>query len=296
MGPIGEETKLERLINRVVLRMPAPLATVVAVPLGAAGLLAILGAWLIPRRLPDLRRFTVSDEFVSVQAGAVDWTQALFSLIEERASWLRLTGRRIDDSCRLEVTPKFDIELPDIGVECDRRVVGVYGADGPIRDRLAGLGAILATAGCEKFFLGVGPGWGPLESGLSRADARWRDPRRAGSADEDATPPAGITQYRTVEVGWASRGEPPDPKYTLDGRWRAGGPAEPDPPAKANRFELAVDTAYANIDELAARALADHEHVIAIGLQHCYYLNPDIRHHPMPRRLIPLLAWLPFRH
>ncbi len=295
MGPIREETKLERLINRVVTPLPAPLAPVVAVPVGVAGLLAILGAMLVPRRLPDLRRFTASDEFVAVQARTADWTGALFALIEARASWLYLTGRRVDDSCRLEVIPTLDIELPVIGVQCDRWVVGVYGADGPIRDRLADLGGILATAGCEEFFLGVGPGYGPLESALSRANARWRDPRRAGSSDEDATPPAGITQHRIVQVGWASRGEPPNPDHTLDGRWRAGGPAEPDPQAKASRFECAVETAYANIDELAARALAGHEHAIAITLQHCYYVNPDIRHHALPRRLVPLLVWLPFR-
>jgi hypothetical protein len=295
VGRINEETRLERLINRMARSLPAPLAALVTTPMGAAGLLLMLGAWLIPRRLPDLRRFTISDQFVALHVESVDWTRALFALIEERAPWLQPTGRRTDDSCCLEVTPEFDVELPAIGVQCDRRVVGVYGVDGPIRDRLAGLGAILAAAGCEKFFLGVGSGYGPLESGPSRANARWRDPRRAGAGDEDNTPPAGITQYRTVGVGWASRGEPPNPDYTLDGRWRGGGPAEPDPPPNANSFEHAVEMAYANIGELAARALASHEHVIAIALQHCYYVNPDIRQHPLPRRLIPRLVWFPFR-
>jgi hypothetical protein len=45
---------------------------------------------------------------------------------------------------------------------------------------------------------------------------------------------------------------------------------------------------------LAARALAGHEHAIAITLQHCSYVNSDIRRHPMPRRLVPLPTWLPF--
>ena len=298
MGPISEATKLERLIDRVVTPLPAPLAPVVAVPMGVAGLMAIVGAMLIPRRLPDLRRLTASDGFVAAQAGAADWTRALFALIEERAAWLHLTGRRVNDSCQLEVIPTLDIELPIIGVQSDRWVVRVYGADGPIRHRLTDLGAILAAAGCEEFFLGVTSGYGPLESALSPTNGRWRDPRRAGSEDEDAVPPAGLTQYRSVHVGWTSRGEPPNSKHTLDGRYRAGGPAEPDPPAKANHFERAferaVETAYADIDELAARALAGHEHAIAITLQLCYYANPDIRRHPLPRRLVPLPVLLPF--
>jgi hypothetical protein len=141
MWSASEQTRLERLINRLIQPLPAPLATVVAFPLGVAGVLAIFGAWALPRRLPDLSRFIVSDEFVAVRSTA----------------------------------------------------------------------------------------------------------------------------------------------------------AEPQPPPKANRFQRPVQTVYANVDELAARALADHEHVIAIALQHCYYLNPDIRRYPVPRRLVPLPLWLPFR-
>jgi tetrahydromethanopterin S-methyltransferase subunit E len=67
------------------------------------------------------------------------------------------------------------------------------------------------------------------------------------------------------------------------------------PPPQASRFGHPVETDYANIDELAARALAGHEHVITIGLRPCYYLNPDIRQHPLPRHLIPVPVWSPFR-
>jgi hypothetical protein len=200
--------------------------------------------------------------------------------------WLNLAGRRVDDYCRVRIDESLDLHPATIGVECHRTVTAVYGADGPLTARLADLGTFLGSAGWGDFFsygaIHFVPE-GTLEVQHPPVSGLWQQaPLPAGT---EAVPPAGVHLARLVQVGWTSRGQPPDPRWTLDGTWRPAGPV---PPETASRYWHPVETDDADISVLAARALAGHEHAIAIGIPICYYFNPDVRRSPIRRSLFPV--------
>jgi DNA-binding CsgD family transcriptional regulator len=68
---------------------------------------------------------------------------------------------------------------------------------------------------------------------------------------------------------------------------------EPESSKAPSRYWHPVETGYADISVFAARALAGHEHAIAIGIHICYYFNPDVRRFPVRRSLLPV--WGPSR-
>jgi hypothetical protein len=284
----GERGRVRTILAAAVRFTPA----LVVKPAGVA-LFSVV--WLMPRRLPDLPRFTASAGFGPLHDPAVQWTDAQFGLIEAGAPWLDLAGRRLDDSCEVRADKGFDFRLATIGVEGQRSVTAIYGADGPLPALLAGLGAVLGRAGWGDFFsygASASIPRGALESQSSPVTGNLQ-PGAPGvgpevtAAGTEPVPPAGVHQARQVTIGWASRGQPPDPKWTLDGRWHAPWPAAPEPPTVASRRCRPVDCRYADTEALAADALSRHEHAIAIRLNVCYFLNPDVRRYPMRRRIFP---------
>jgi hypothetical protein len=260
----------------------------------AAAVLFLI-AWSMPQRLPDLSRFTASARFGLLHDPAVAWTDAQFGLIEAGAPWLELAGRRPDDCCQVRADKDFDFHRATIGVECERSVTAIYGADGPLPARLAELGTVMSQAGWGDFFSYGAP------HGVPRGTLQSQSPPVSGNlqpgapgvgpevtdAGTEPVPPAGVHQARVVNIGWASRGQQPDPKWTLDGRWHAGEPAAPEPPRTASRSCHLIDCRYVDTEALAADALSRHEHVIAIRLAVPYFVNPDLRHYPMRRHILP---------
>ena len=252
---------------------------------GAGALFLI--TWHAPRRLPDLVRFTASAGFASLHDPAAGWTGAQFGLIESGAPWLELTGRRLDEYCRVSDDKSLDLRLAPIGAECRRSETAIYGADGPLPARLAELGAVLGHAGWVDFFSYGTPSIpaGSLQSQRPPVTGQWQPAPAPGGPE--AVPPAGVRQSRQLTVGWASRGQLPDQQWTLDGRWHQGQPASPEPPRTVSRQCQPVDCLYADTEALAADALSKHEHAIALRIGICYYLNPDVRRFPMRKRILP---------
>jgi hypothetical protein len=235
-----------------------------------------------------LRRFTVTPEFEAMQGAISEWTSANFAIVARGAPWLHLVGRRVDDSCQVRVDKRLAVHVAEVGAQCDRFVVAVYGADGPLTERLEALGTLLSEAGWDSDFCSWAmiPPAGPLHTRQSPATSlNWS----RASGEQELVPPAGRPQTRSLTVGWISRGESPAPHQGIDGSYHAAGSAEPaDPPRKEDRFWWPVEVSPADIGMLTERALAEHEHAIAIKLGATYYFNPDLRSFPMPRKLLPL--------
>jgi len=276
----GEHGRIREMLTTSVRYVPRPV-----IKAGAGALFLI--TWHAPRRLPDLARFTASAGFASLHDPAAAWTGAQFGLIESGAPWLDLAGRRLDDYCRVSDDKSLDLRLAPIGAECRRSETAIYGADGPLPGRLADLGTVLGHAGWADFFSYGTPSIpaGSLQTHRPPVTGQWQPASASGGPE--AVPPAGVRQSRQLTVGWASRGQPPDPQWTLDGRWHQGQPASPEPPTTASRHCQPVDCRYADTEALAADALSRHEHAIALRIGICYYLNPDVRRFPMRKRILP---------
>jgi hypothetical protein len=276
----GEHGRIREMLTASVRYVPRPV-----VKAGAGALFLI--TWHAPRRLPDLVRFTASAGLASLHDPAAAWTGAQFGLIESGAPWLDLAGRRLDDYCRVSGDKSMDLRLAPVGAECRRSVTAIYGADGPLAARLADLGAVLGHAGWAEFFSYGAPSIpaGSLQTQRPPVTGQWQPAVVPGGPE--AVPPAGVRQSRQLTVGWASRGQPPDAKWTLDGRWHQGQPASPEPPRTASRYCRPVDCRYADTEALAADALSRHNHAIALRIGLCYDLNPDVRHFPMRKRILP---------
>jgi hypothetical protein len=262
-------------------------------PLVKAGAHALfLVTWFMPRRLPDLARFTASPQFGSCHAPAVEWAGRQFGLIQAGAPWLDLAGRWVDDYCQVRIDKGVDFHLAGIGAECFRNLTAVYGADGALPARLSDLDRVLGAAGWGDFF-SYGAAVIPQGSLGSQqqppVSGHWQQaPGSVSSpAGLDTPPPAGERRLPGMRIGWTSRGQPADPQWTLDGRWHAGGTAVPSPPREASLYCHRVDCNDADVDELASHALAAHEHAIVIVIAIGYYFNPDLRRFPMPRRILP---------
>ncbi len=277
--------QLRRRVRRAGWQAATSRGTTPLVRGAAAGL--FLASLVVPRRLPDLRRFVESMDFRSLHGAAVGWTSHQFEQIETGAPWLAPVGRWVDDECTLSPCQDFDLRLAVQGVECTRQVTAVYGADGPLPGRLAELDAVLENCGWDEFFSYGAPSTarGDLAGQQPPVSAHWRAAPLPGGVE--AVPPAGEHLARSLHVGWTSRNEPVDPKWTLDGRWYQGGSPVAEPPRPASRRCQPIEHRWADVGELTTAALASHQHAIAIGLLVTYYDNPDVRRFPVPRRLLP---------
>jgi hypothetical protein len=157
------EPKTGLSVGEVVLQLPV------------LGLLALLMWWYRswPRRVPNLARLTRTAGFGRLQSASAAWLEDSFALIERAAPWLDRAGQWTCDRCHTSWGPgsgltwfKFPRDPPSAG--CGREVTVVYGFDGDLPGRLAGLAEALAAAGWGE--MGHGGAWVPLRD-LSRREA-----------------------------------------------------------------------------------------------------------------------------
>lgn len=203
----------ERLSVRELLAWPY---------LAAIGLLMWLyRSW--PRRVPNLARLTRTGEFGQLQSASAAWLERNFELVQRGAPWLERAGCWVCDRCHTSWDtglPWLQFPRPAPWVGCGREVTVVYGFDGTLPGRLAGLAVALATAGWGED--GYGGAWVPLRD-LARPQRSkylpeppvW--PCRWSPVGGLALPPGleleSIHSYRAdrgwldMGLGWASRGE-----------------------------------------------------------------------------------------
>lgn len=219
-----------------------------------------------PRRLPDLKRL-VRDGLRDDQSFAAAEANRHFDRIGEAAPWLDSAGRQIFDCCQTKLGDSqviLDMSFRP-GVSCTRKVTVVYGADGSLDDRLAELRAALSAAGwtiAEDRILSVMAQAGPFTWPVM-----WSVYDRRG----------------IVSVGWASRGQPPEPwtGWIRPQNRRIRVPTVSYQPIEVDGTD---------IDSLARQTLARHQHAIAIQIQIDYYENSDpdgLRKKLLPRFFRP---------
>jgi hypothetical protein len=239
-----------------------------------------------PRRVPDLGRFTRSAGFGQLQSAAATWADQNFDLIEGGAPWLDRAGRWVLDRCEtgLESRP-LCIPRDPPRLICDRDVTAVYGFDGNLDARLAELAAVLGRAG-----------WGDHQGDTTvpRHDLGRRPPP-AWPIDWSPVPGFGLPavlatmpppeQVRLeMGIGWISRGKPTAELVTTRASGRSG-----DPRAATATYQP-VDVGGSDVGDLADRALARHQHAIAIRISTGYYRNWNVNARPgRPRKkLLPV--------
>jgi hypothetical protein len=272
-----------RRAGRAVLGAPGGLAGTAA----AAGLAA---AMLWPRRLPDLARFVRGAEFGRLQFAAAAWVDQSFALIERGAPGLDRAGRQVVDRCETG-TGSRTLRIPGDppSVTCSREVTVVYGVDGRLRDRLAGLAAAIGAAGWGDRHgdttvplrdLGRGKppewsiDWSPVTGFALPAVLETMPPDRRFP----------LKRWLDMGIGWVSRGEQADLVTTTAA-------VRPVDVSAATATYQPVEVSGADVADLAGRALARHEHAIAIRIRIDYYLNTNINAQPgrLRKRLLPAL-------
>jgi hypothetical protein len=243
-----------------------------------------------PRRVPDLGRFTRSRSFGQLQSAAAAWADQNFELIEGGAPWLDRAGRWVLDRCQTGLGSRSALQIPrdPPTLTCTREVTAVYGLDGNLDARLAELATVLCRAG-----------WGDRQSDTTvpLRDLAHRQPPRGhvnwSPADgvclpavlETMPPPRQVRLE--MGIGWISRGKPTAELVTT----RAGG--RPGAPRAATATYRPVEVGGSDVGDLADRALARHQHAIAIRISTGYYQNWNVNVRPgRPRkRLLPVPAW-----
>jgi len=278
----------------------------------------ILLIWLYrswPRWVPDLARLTRSREFGHLQSASAAWLERNFELIERAAPWLDRAGRWVCDRCHTSWEsglPWVQLPRPAPRAGCSREVTAVYGFDGSLPAGLAGLAAALAAAGWGEG--GSGGAWVPLRD-LARRQVPdylpeppvW--PGRWSPVPGLGVPPglelASLHTYQDARgwldmgIGWASRGPQAELVTTRAGQdpGDRGLPARrdqaralgwPDDLRAASALYQPVEIGGTGVDQLAARALARHEHAAAIRIKIHYYPNVTTGQRRLRRRLLPV--------
>jgi hypothetical protein len=251
-----------------------------------------------PRWVPDLARFTRSDDLRQFHSTLVGWLDQNLGLIESDAPWLNRTGSWVFDRCYTSAPAKrgnafefLTFPRPYPQVRCEREVTAVYGFDGSLPDRLTGLITALAAAGWQENSV-----WTPLRDfarggGLGELPKppyerlRWSPvpglgPPQALNLAGDSYP---IDDGRAeLAIGWISRGQPAEllstrffpqpgdhgPTANLDWAKPLRWPADL---ASANAVYRPVEISEAGVSDLAGRAVARHEHAVAIRIAVEYY-------------------------
>jgi hypothetical protein len=295
----------ERLSVRELLAWPY---------LAAIGLLMWLyRSW--PRRVPDLARLTRTGEFGQLQSASAAWLERNFELVERGAPWLERAGCWVCDRCHTSWEtglPWLQLPRPGPWVGCGREVTVVYGFDGSLPGRLAGLAVALAAAGWGED--GYGGAWVPLRD-LARPQRSEQLPEppvwpcRWSPVPGLALPPGleleSIHSYRAdrgwldMGLGWVSRGgqaelvtsraagEPGDRGLPAS-RDRTRALGWPDDLRTAGALYQPVEIGGTGVDQLAARALARHQHAAAIRIKIHYYPNVTTGQQRLRRRLLPV--------
>jgi hypothetical protein len=257
-------------------------------PVGLAVAVLYVANAFSPRRVPHLGRFIRSADFGQLQSAAKTWADQNFELIESGAPWLDRAGCWVLDRCETGLESRaLSIPRDPPTLTCDREVTVVYGLDGELDARLAELAAVLGRAG-----------WGdrqgdttvPLRDlGHSQPPAwsiHWSPVAGFGLPATLETMPPPEQVRLEMGMGWISRGEPGDLETT-----RAGG--RPGDPRAATATYQPVEVGGSDVGDLADRALARHQHAIAIRIGIGYYRNWNVNARPgRPRkRLLPVPAW-----
>ena len=255
-------------------------------PFGPLPALVIM-KWGIPRRVPDLVRFTNSPGLRKLHGSAAAWTAQNFERIERAAPWLERVGSRVWDHCHTSSGYLAFTNIRDPrSVVCSRNVATVYSFDGDPVPRLAELSAILHACG-----------WGGLRfDGQKRgytvpADLRKSPVRASWWPTGDVGYPAGLQTVpplgrpRTIpdmEIGWASRGQSAE-SIDFEARWS-------DDIQVATLWYQPVEVDDTKIGALAAEALSSHQHAVVIEIELAYYSNPNVNAgpHRLRKRLVPV--------
>jgi hypothetical protein len=172
-------------------------------------------------------------------------------------------------------------------VTCGREITVVYGADGSLEGRLAELAAVLGAAGWSdrrrdttvplRDLSQYGPprwslDWSPVE-GFSL-------PALLETMPPDRRIP--LKGWPDMRIGWTTRGKPAGlVTATTLGRGA---------PRTATATYQPVEVGGDDVGDLAARALARHEHAVAIRIKIDYYLDMNVNVRPgrLRKRLLPV--------
>jgi hypothetical protein len=232
----------------------------------------------LPVRVPDLKRLTRRDEFRSAESRAAASVDQHFRRIEDGAPWLDRAGCWVSDACITSLgSPPLSLEWNPQSVSCKREVTVVYGTDGNLEDRLAELRAVLQAAGwtIDDRMVLFGPS--PGESLMWPFD--WSAPDGLSPFPSPAITPV---LRRDMGVGWASRDRPSELRTSRE-TIRSGDSRI------ATVLYQPVEVGGTSVDILASKALARHQHVIAIRIGEDYYYNYNVNAKPdrLPKRLLP---------
>lgn len=282
--------------------------------------LAGLLMWLYrswPRWVPDLARLTRTGEFRQIQSASAAWLERNFELIERAAPSLDRAGSWVCDRCHTSWEtglPWLRLPRPAPRVGCSREVTVVYGFDESLAAGLAGLAAALAAVGWGEG--GYGGTWVPLRD-LGRRQVRdYLSEPPVWPCRWSPVPGLGLPTGLEMEsihsyqdgrgwldmgLGWASRGQQAELVTTraIEEPGARGLPARrdrtralgwPEDLSAACAIYQPVEIGGPGVDQLAAQALARHEHAAAIRIKIHYYPNVTTGQHRLRRRLLPV--WL----
>ena len=242
----------------------------------------------LPRRVPNLARFTRSARFRHLHADVASWAVKHFEIIEANAPWLSPTGQETADFCWTGLTTRALAFPPDApSVQCQRVLLRIYGADGPLSSRLGELAQAIGAAG-----------WGTLEgnatvplAGLERQDPptrpiSWRPVPGFGLPERLRLMPVArqFPSWRWVhmQIGWASRGQSTSAVTLLS-------PAQAGRHTRRSTVCEPLEAMTDGIAETVSRALAAHEHAVVLRIEYTYYIHLNATRGPagITPRLLP---------
>lgn len=241
----------------------------------------------VPRRVPNLARFTRSARFRRLHADVAPWAVKHFEIIEANAPWLIPAGQEAADCCWTDLTSQA-LAFPDTtSVQCQRVLLRIYGADGTLPGRLSELARAIGAAG-----------WGTLDgdttiplAGLECQDPptrpiSWRPVPGFGLPEGLQLMPV-ARQFPTwrwahMQIGWASRGQ----------STRAVTQLSPAQSGRHARRSPVCEPLQATSDRTADTVnlvLTAHEHAVAVRIEFTYYIHLNATRGParMTPRLLP---------
>lgn len=255
------------------------------------------------RRQPSLRRLVCRRSFQQLHAASVEWLERHFELIDASASGFERIGTDLWDGCHGSVRwPGFSFEpVYPATAGCQRSLTAVYGFDGPLLTALDVLGQALFAAGWGKLMnersgtRTVRQSWVAV-TGWELVERRHSDLPTLGLTPEwrpnsVLDRPAGMESIPP----WGRAPLRPDMSVTFSSRGQEKRTVEPvDHVAiarRAPRNYLLLEKSETGQQALEDRALAAHEHTVAVNITVSYYSNPNIKASPhrIPR------YWLPTR-
>lgn len=206
-----------------------------------------------------------------------DWAAGQFGQVERRLPWLTTYGTEIYHVCGFSGRALGFASGRVLAASPKRAEARLYGFDGPLESRLSDLFGVLADQGWLEFdeppptsyipgpvrLRPAGPfnlppplraQWRPKEDDLSPAGF----PVKIRDAAGRLHPPGLVS----LIVGWASDQRTSQPVTDLG--------AAPDDPGEPTRLFQVIEYRQADFAELAAAALAEHEHALTFRINVFY--------------------------